>query len=97
MDGIGWSMLGVGATIFLLGLVAVLGLVSGLPRYEGRGAVAFGGGAMLVAIARSRYLPGEDWVVFVGTFCIVAGVVFEWRSHWRMKGTYTQPPARPSQ
>ena len=75
MGAIGWLLFVVGATIFLLGLVAVLGLISGLPRHEGRGPLAFGGGSMLAAIARLRDLPGEDWLQWAGTLFIVLSVV----------------------
>lgn len=94
MDAFGWLMLWVGATFLVLGLVAMVGLIDGLPQHDGRGAVASGLGIVLSGIARLPDLPGADRVLWAGTLCMAAGLLLEWRSGRLIKATSRRPPTQ---
>jgi hypothetical protein len=97
MDAIGWLMAAVGAMFVVLGLVASLGLVSGLSRDEGLGPLLLGLGALLSALARVPTIPGRGWWSSIGTVCLGAALVLTWRSGRRANSAHAQPKARASE
>lgn len=82
---VGWVLLGSGAVMVALGLLPLLGLVTGLSRLEGLPALTVGAGAMLLGLARLRTFPGEDVVLLAGSLCLLASVFWQWRSRRRLK------------
>ena len=97
MDAFGWLMLGLGGMFFTLGLVAMIGRVSGLPPHEGRGPIALGVGFVLFGISRLPSLPGKEWLTWVGLASVVAGAVLDWRGHRRMRSADKARATDPAQ
>lgn len=72
----GWVLLLFGMTVSVLGSVALVGWVSGLPRREGWSSVALGVGNVLWGVALVRRLPGNEpsaLLQWAGTLCLAAG------------------------
>lgn len=97
MDVIGWLMLGLGLVFLMLGLIAMVGRVSGLPRHDGREPLAAGVGFCLFAVSRVPALPAKEWLAWAGAACVVTGAVVAWRSHRRTHSTGRAQGTDPAQ
>jgi hypothetical protein len=85
MDKLAWLFFLSGSVLVSLGLVALFQRVAGVPRSDGWVPLALGESALFSGIARSRDLPGEDWLRWLSVALLFGALIYEWRSRRRRR------------